>query len=143
MTCTILSNGNTASTSINMMSNNITSVGTISGSTATFTNVNANTFNASSDYRIKKNIEPINITEYNVNKLNPVHYYNIISNKKDLGFIAHEVQPYFPMLVNGNKDEDAYQSINYSGLIPILVKEIQDLKKEISNIKDKLLKYEK
>ena len=59
------------------------------------------------------------------------------------GFIAHEVQEYYPFLVNGKKDGESIQSINYSGLIPILVNEIQNLKKEVSNIKDELLKYQK
>jgi hypothetical protein len=48
-----------------------------------------------------------------------------------LGFIAHEVQPHFPMLVNGQKDGEGYQSINYIGLIPVLVAEIKDLKSQV------------
>ena len=57
---------------------------------------------------------------------------NQISGKKDLGFIAHEVQDVFPNLVDGEKDGENYQSLNYNGLIAVLVKEIQDLKKRVS-----------
>ena len=104
--------------------------------------VGASSFQASSDYRIKKDIRTLD-KEFTIDNLNPVIYKLIDNGQIQSGFIAHEVQEYYPFLVNGDKDGERIQSINYSGLIPILVKEIQDLKKEISNIKDKLLKYEK
>jgi hypothetical protein len=78
------------------------------------------------------------ITNSSVDPLNPVSYYNILSNKTDLGFIAHEVQPYFPMLVNGEKNGVNYQSINYTGLIPVLVAEIKDLKSQVKILNSKV-----
>ena len=36
-------------------------------------------------------------------------------------------------LVNGKKDDEKYQTVNYTSLIPILINEIQNLKK--NNIK--------
>ena len=71
------------------------------------------------------------IANSTVDFLNPVSYYNTLSNKTDLGFIAHEVQPHFPMLVNGEKDGETYQSLNYIGLIPVLVAEIKELKLKV------------
>ena len=67
-------------------------------------------------------------TEFTVDKLRPVYYDNKKTNKKELGLIAHEVQEAYPFLVTGTKDGDELQSINYIGLISLLVKEIQDLK---------------
>ena len=56
-------------------------------------------------------------------------------NKKDVGLIAHEVQEIYPFLVNGIKnDPNTNQSINYIGLIGILIKEVQELKKRVSNL---------
>ena len=55
-----------------------------------------------------------------------------------MGFIAHELQELFPFLVNGEKDGKDYQSVNYTGLIGLLVKEIQDLKKEVKEIKSNM-----
>jgi hypothetical protein len=69
---------------------------------------------------------------YFVDNLRPVEYKNILINKKSLGFIAHEVQEQYPFLVNGEKDGKDNQSIYYQELIPILVKEIQDLKKRVT-----------
>jgi uncharacterized protein YydD (DUF2326 family) len=57
--------------------------------------------------------------------------------------LAHEVQEEFPFLVENNKDSQEYQSVNYTGLIPLLVKEIQTLKsKEIKDLKDKIKELE-
>jgi len=91
----------------------------------------ATSFNASSDYRIKENVQPLNI---NVDGLNPVTYYNKSKKSNDFGFIAHEVQEIFPELVSGGKDGDCMQSINYNGIIPILVKEIQILKQQVKEL---------
>jgi cytoskeletal protein CcmA (bactofilin family) len=84
-----------------------------------------------SDYRVKKNILPLCDTSFSLDCLNPVFYYNTLSNKNDIGFIAHEVQEQFPFLVNGEKDGEDYQSVNYNGLIGMLVHEIKTLKERV------------
>ena len=60
------------------------------------------------------------------------------TEKQDIGFIAHEVQKIYPCLVDGEKDGEQLQTVNYIGFIPIIIKEIQELKKEIENLKQKL-----
>ena len=109
------------------------------GNTVSTTNssatVSAAAFNATSDYRIKKDVIPITDT---VDYLNPVTYINLKTCKKDFGLIAHELQEIYPFLVNGEKDAETYQSVNYIGLIALLIKEIKDLKKQIKIINSKL-----
>jgi hypothetical protein len=39
----------------------------------------------------------------------------------------------YPELVKGIKDGVDYQSINYSGLIPLIVKELQEMKTKMNN----------
>jgi hypothetical protein len=56
-----------------------------------------------------------------------------------MGFLAHEVQEIFPFLVNGEKDGDTYQSVNYNGFIALLVKEIQEIKKNIHDLKKEII----
>ena len=109
---------------------------TASGAITCSSQINALSFNSTSDYRVKQFVQPI--TNASINSLNPVSYYNILSNKTDLGFIAHEVQPHFPMLVNGEKDGVNYQSINYIGLIPVLVAEIKELKSQVKILNSKV-----
>jgi hypothetical protein len=102
--------------------------------------VTSTSFNATSDYRIKKDVTPIPIQESTeIYKLNPVKYTNTISGKQDYGLLAHEVQEIFPTMVNGEKDqENGLQSINYTSLIPLLLKEIQDLKSQVKELQDKI-----
>jgi hypothetical protein len=94
----------------------------------------AGSFNATSDYRIKKNVRQITA---NVDSLNPVQYFNTLSNREDFGLIAHEIQEHFPTLVCGEKDGPGNQSVNYIGIIPILVSEIQELKKKVNELMSK------
>jgi len=99
-------------------------------------NVQAGKFSASSDYRIKENVEPLDGT-FTVDVLKPVSYKNTLTKAPDIGFIAHEVQEHYPYLVSGEKDGKDMQSLNYIGLIGILTKEIQDLKKRVSELENK------
>jgi len=88
-------------------------------------------FITTSDYRIKANISTLG-NFYSVDELKPVQYMNRLSGKTDMGFIAHEVQDIFPNLVEGIKDGENYQSLNYNGLIAVLVKELKDVKHRLS-----------
>ena len=96
--------------------------------------VTASSFNSTSDYRLKTNVKQIN--NYTVDNLKPVEYD--INGKHDMGFIAHELQEQYPFLVDGVKDGEKMQSINYNSLIALLVKEVQYLKNEIKELKEKI-----
>ena len=126
--------GATGIVATNITGANITSTGTIIAGGDMF----ATGFNTTSDYRIKTFVRPITSGMYFVESLNPVSYFNTISNKTDLGFIAHELESSLPMLVNGIKDGPTNQSINYAGLIPVLVSEIKDLKSQVKNLTQQL-----
>ena len=108
--------------------------GDISGNGDLFVrgSVEAASYNATSDYRIKDNIRNLD-EEDTISNLRPVKYLNKQTNKNDFGLIAHELQLEYPDLVSGTKDGTEYQSVNYTGLISILIKEIQDLKRITSN----------
>jgi collagen type VII alpha len=101
-------------------------------------NIRATSFTTSSDYRLKSNIQPISKS---IDNLKPVEY-DLSGNKHNMGFIAHEVQEEFPFLVEGEKDGENMQSINYDGFIGLLVKEVQDLKKENKILKERLDRLE-
>jgi photosystem II stability/assembly factor-like uncharacterized protein len=94
----------------------------------------ANSFNITSDYRAKQNVVPL-LENRTVDELRPVEY-DLNGESHDMGFIAHEVQEHFPFLVRNEKDGEAYQSLNYTGLIAVIVKEIQELKKENRELKE-------
>ena len=100
----------------------------------------ATTFVSDSDYRLKTNIEPL-LSSRTIDDLKPVEY-DLSGNTHDMGFIAHEVEEVFPFLVYGTKDGENMQSLNYTGLIALLTKEIQDLKRENKCFKERLDKLE-
>jgi hypothetical protein len=102
----------------------------------------ASIYFTTSDYRIKDNVLLLDET-FSVDKLNPVIYYNKNIKKHDIGFIAHEVQENYPVLVNGEKDGAELQSLNYIGLIGILTKEIKELKKNVEQMNMRIKEIEK
>jgi hypothetical protein len=115
-------------TGIVMNNNNITlGTGTVS----------AASYNTTSDYRIKENAAALDET-FSVDKLRPVTYTNLNSGKQDIGLIAHELQEVYPFLVTGEKDGQEMQTVNYTGLICVLIKEIQDLKKDVAQLKQQI-----
>jgi len=94
-------------------------------------NASAISFQTASDYRIKENVRGLsgNIT---VDGLKPIQYFNTRARRLDIGFLAHEVQEDFPFLVEGEKDGENLQTLNYTGLVGVLVKEIQELKARVT-----------
>ena len=105
----------------------------IGGALQVIGTVTATLFNATSDYRIKQNARSIcDDPSFNVDVLRPITYTNLRAGKQDIGFIAHEVGEHYPYLVNGEKDGEQMQSLNYTGIIGILVKEIQELKGRVA-----------
>ena len=98
--------------------------------------VTATSYNSTSDYRIKEDVVTLNET-FTVDKLRPVTYNNTKMEKQDIGLIAHELEEIYPFLVNGEKDGENFQTVNYTGLIGILIKEIQDLKERVKKLEEK------
>ena len=99
-------------------------------------NVGATSYNTTSDYRIKKDVVTLDET-FTVDKLRPVTYNNTKLDKQDIGLIAHELEEIYPFLVNGEKDGENFQTVNYTGLIGILIKEIQELKERVKKLEEK------
>jgi hypothetical protein len=98
--------------------------------------VTAASFNATSDYRIKTSITDLDPT-FTTDHLRPVKYTNINDKKEYIGFIAHEIQQTYPYLVTGEKDGEETQTMNYDGIIGILVNEIKMLKQRICILENK------
>jgi len=106
--------------------------------TLTILGLTAPSFNATSDYREKENVVQLD-DSFTIDGLNPVTYNLKNSGRQDIGFIAHEVQEFYPFLVLGEKDGKERQSLNYNGFIGILTKEIQVLKKKVADQEAKAL----
>ena len=95
-------------------------------------------FGSPSDERLKENIKPIESALDKAMKLQGVTFDwkksdSILSIKKDIGFIAQDVQKVAPELVREN--EDGYLSMRHQGIAPILLEAIKELKAEIEELK--------
>ena len=102
------------------------------------------TITASSDKRLKKNIEPVTDSLRKIASLNGVTYDWIEPEKhsqgRQIGVIAQDVEKTFPEAVVHNKD--GFLSVSYNGLIAPLIEAIKELahkfdhhSREIASIK--------
>jgi hypothetical protein len=98
------------------------------------TNGSSTSYNTSSDYRLKHDIQPMTGALAKVAQLKPVTYKWNADDSQSQGFIAHELQEVVPECVTGEKDAvDAegnpqYQGIDTSFLVATLTAAIQELK---------------
>ncbi|HAS46059.1 MAG TPA: hypothetical protein DCS93_36590 [Microscillaceae bacterium] len=103
----------------------------------------------SSDERYKKDIETI--TPNMLGKLEQVRgatfkwrtdefEHKNFSEGTKMGFIAQELKEVFPDLVN--EGADGYYSINYTGLIPLLVEAVKDLNQKNQALEERVAKLE-
>ena len=93
-----------------------------------------------SDARLKSNIISLGST---LSKLLMIDgkSYTMKSNESQskIGLLAQDVQKAFPELVKTTNDKDKTLSVNYQGLIPVLINAIKEQQKQIDELK-KLLK---
>ncbi len=98
-------------------------------------------YSALSDRNRKKNIQPMKSVLETVLQL-PAYSYNYLDSKdtdrRMLGFMAQDVQPFFPELVYQRYDRDITKPVltmDYSGLGVIAIKAIQEQQKQIEEMK--------
>ena len=126
-------------------------------------NTSSTTYNTSSDYRLKENVDYSWDATTRLKQLKPARFNWIADDTNTLleGFLAHEVSSIVPEAVSGEKDamadpilyEDGdelpsgkkvgdvkkdsapeYQGIDHSKLVPLLVKTVQELEARIKTL---------
>ena len=133
--CLIL-NRNLGSGTMLAIRNNGSNVGSITQ------NGSSTSFNTSSDYRLKENVNYSWDATTRLKQLKPARFNFIADETNTLveGFLAHEVSSIVPEAITGTKDEvdgdgnPEYQGIDQSKLIPLLVKTIQELEARITTL---------
>ena len=93
-----------------------------------------------SDRKLKENIIPLeDNTLSKVLQLNPVRFTlkDDIDKKERIGFIAQEVEALYPEYVTVSVDNEGEETryLDYSQMVSILCKAIQELKQEIEELK--------
>jgi hypothetical protein len=109
----------------------LNSSGTIIGGIST-TNT-ATSFNTSSDQRLKENIADADDAGSKIDAIQVrKHDWKADGSHQDYGMIAQELQTVAPEAVSGDADSDEMMGVDYSKLVPMLVKEIQSLRARVN-----------
>jgi hypothetical protein len=119
-------------------------------STATFaghivTTGTSVSYETSSDYRLKENVNYEFDALTRVKELKPARFNFIVDADKTVdGFLAHEVSDIVPEAITGEKDavddegSPEYQGIDQSKLVPLLTKAIQEQQTLIETLQAKV-----
>lgn len=116
----------------------ILSIRTDDNSVRAIAHVHASHFTSTSDYRLKEDFNTFN----GLNIIDNINVYDFkwrdkdgVTGERSYGVKAHELQDALPSAVYGERDGEEMQGVDYSKLVPILVKSIQELKAEIEILK--------
>jgi hypothetical protein len=98
---------------------------------------NANTgvlYNTTSDYRLKENIQDAAPASALIDSLQVRQYdWKSDGTRQRYGFVAQELVTVAPEAVHQPADPEEMMAVDYSKLVPMLVKEIQDLRKRLAS----------
>ena len=127
--------GVTASTGTGsvVLSASPTFTGTVGAAAITATgDIAAANFNSTSDISLKDNIQTIVDPLDKIIKLNGVTFNWKENQKPSIGVIAQELQEVLPELVT----QGDIKSVNYNGLIGVLIEAVKEQQKQIEELKD-------
>ena len=98
---------------------------------------NTTSYLSASDYRLKEDLKSFD----GMSLLEQIQVYDFKWKKENVrtfGVLAHELKEVLPLVVDGDKDEEKYQTVDYSKIVPVLIKSIQELKAEIETLKTQI-----
>jgi hypothetical protein len=89
--------------------------------------------NSSSDINLKENVKTIGNSLETINSLRGVSFDWKKDGRSSYGIIAQELEEVLPELVKNGE----VKSVNYNGLIGVLIEAIKELKAEVEELKSK------
>ena len=100
----------------------------------TITGANTTNFNSSSDYRLKEDLKDFNGLAL-VSKIPVYDFQWKRDSTRSYGVMAHELQSVLPYAVSGTKDGENTQGVDYSKIVPLLIKAIQEQQVQLDQLK--------
>ena len=94
-------------------------------------------YNVTSDYRLKQDFKNYNGLDL-ISAIKTYDYEWKSDKSRMYGVIAHELAEVLPYAVTGKKDDEEMQGVDYSKIVPVLVKAIQEQQKQIEELKLKI-----
>ena len=107
---------------------------TVTNLTASQT-ITAQDFNSTSDNRVKENIKTVENSLNTLTQLRGVSFDWKETGKGSYGVIAQELEEILPDLVKTGE----VKSVNYNGLIGVLIEAVKELSNEVEHLKKKVL----
>jgi len=104
------------------------------GNIAFNTDTTAVNYNTTSDYRLKEDLQDFAGIDL-IERMKVYDYKWINYESRSYGVLAHELQEVLPGAVTGEKDDEEMQGVDYSKVVPVLIKAIQELKAEVELLK--------
>jgi hypothetical protein len=99
-----------------------------------FTNGSVTLFNTTSDQRLKENIQDADSSSSLIDALQVRKFdWKANGSHQRYGFVAQELLTVAPEAVNQPEDTEQMMAVDYSKLVPMLVKEIQSLRKRLAD----------
>jgi hypothetical protein len=100
------------------------------------TNGTTTTYAVASDYRLKQDLKNFNGLTL-LSKIKTYDYEWKSDKSRMYGVVAHELQEIIPYAVTGEKDAERMQGVDYSKLVPVMIKAIQELNEKITQLENK------
>ena len=100
------------------------------------TNGSSTAYTTSSDYRLKEDLKDFNGLEM-VSNISVYNYKWKVDETRSYGVMAHELQEVLPDAVSGEKDAEEMQGVDYSKIVPLLIKSIQELTAKVERLEAK------
>jgi hypothetical protein len=101
-------------------------------------NLTANSFIYSSDQRLKKDIQPLtNDALAKIDQIQPVSFTWKDSGKKDIGFIAQNVEQVYPDLVTTDPNT-GMKGLKYGNMTAVLMEAIKEQQQQIDQLKQEV-----
>jgi hypothetical protein len=97
--------------------------------------VSSTAYNTSSDQRLKENITDANDAGDKIDAIKVRQYdWKVNGSHQDYGMIAQELLEVAPEAVHQPEDSEEMMGVDYSKLVPMLIKEIQSLRNRVAQL---------
>ncbi|MEL0014816.1 MAG: tail fiber domain-containing protein [Rhodospirillales bacterium] len=123
--------GGQTGTMVRFIQTSDATVGTISST------ITATAYNTSSDQRLKDNIVHAPSASDDIDAIQVRSFdWKADGSHQKYGMVAQELQSVAPEAVTGDADSDEMMGVDYSKLVPMLVKEIQSLRARVQQLEN-------
>jgi hypothetical protein len=99
------------------------------------TTASATAYNTSSDQRLKENIADADDAGSKIDAIQVRKFdWKADGSHQDYGMVAQELQVVAPEAVSGDADSEEMMGVDYSKLVPMMLKEIQSLRARVAQL---------